>query len=128
MTEEHEKYLKIGITRILTHCDQWDEQDTREWDDHLSDVSSDLAKGRLDIYATKLKAAYHADKSKLKKCYIDDSYIISVIKMLKVYKEDYDKTKNNNNNKVTKKETSKNGERKNRTRDIKFNPEEEYVL
>ena len=112
MTEEHEKYLKTGITRVLTHCDQWDEQDTKKWDDHLSEVSTDLAQGRLDKYAVRLKAAYHTDKSRLKKCYINDSYIVSVIKMLKVYKEDYDKIKNKNNNKVTKKETSKNGERK----------------
>ena len=127
MTQEHENYLKEGITRVLTNCNQWQSDDTsKRWDDHMSDVNKDLATGNFEKYGAMLKNAYHADKVRIANCYINDAYIISVIKMFKVFKEDYNK--HSNKNIVNRRVAADGSKEKIKSRDIKFNPEDEYVL
>ena len=99
MTNEHEKYLAEGITRITTHCDQW--KDDGSWKDHSEKVAEDLRQGKVEKYQVMLKAAYTADKIQYHRCYINDAYIICILKLLKLYKEDFQKGKNHKNNKTS---------------------------
>ena len=96
MTNEHKKYLTEGITRIATHCDQW--KDGRTWDEHSQQVNADLAAGDIDKYKAILKSSMTADKAAIRGCHINDSYIVCIMHLLKIYKEDYIKGPTHKNN------------------------------